>query len=51
MRDAYGRCSQFLHSQPGELNPRLPNPQDIEKEITALEAWGASIKARQAQAA
>jgi energy-coupling factor transporter ATP-binding protein EcfA2 len=51
MRDAYGRCSQFLHSQPGELNPRLPTPQDIENEIAALEAWGASIKDRQAQTA
>ena len=47
MRDAYSRCSQFLHSQPGEINPRLPTPQDIENEIAALEAWGASIKDRQ----
>lgn len=47
MREAYGRCSQLLHSQPGELNPRLPTPTDIETEITALETWVHSIRDRQ----
>ncbi|MGK0524831.1 MAG: energy-coupling factor transporter ATP-binding protein EcfA2 [Pseudomonadales bacterium] len=47
MRDAYGRCSQLLHSQPGAINPRLPSPADIEDEISHLERWTLSIKNRQ----
>lgn len=47
MREAYGRCSQLLHSQPGEVNPRLPSPADIEAEITALETWITDIRGRQ----
>ncbi len=47
MRDAYGRCSQLMHSQPGELNPRLPAPEKIEREITALETWISELKVRQ----
>lgn len=47
MRDAYGRCSELLHSQPGELNPRLPLPSSIEEEITCLEEWLVSIRERQ----
>lgn len=49
MRDAYGRCSQLLHSQPGELNPRLPSPDQIENEIAALESWAQNIRGRQDQ--
>jgi energy-coupling factor transporter ATP-binding protein EcfA2 len=49
MRDAYGRCSELLHSQPGELNPRLPTPAKIEEEIACLEAWLVSIRNRQGQ--
>ena len=47
MREAYTRCSQLLHSQPGELNPPLPSPMDIETEITTLETWITDIRARQ----
>lgn len=47
MREAYGRCSRLLHSQPGELNPRLPSPEDIEREISVLEKWVADIRSRQ----
>lgn len=47
MREAYGRCSQLLHSQPGEMNPRLPTPAQIEGEIAALETWVRSIRDRQ----
>lgn len=50
MREAYGRCSQLLHSQPGELNPRLPTPTEVETEITVLETWVQSIKCRQSNA-
>jgi energy-coupling factor transporter ATP-binding protein EcfA2 len=50
MRDAFGRCSALLHSQPGEINPRLPTPTAIQIEINALEKWTADIRARQEKA-
>jgi hypothetical protein len=36
MREAFGRCSALLHSQPGEINPPLPAPSVIETEIEML---------------
>lgn len=48
MRNAFGRCSALLHSQPGEINPRLPAPSVIEAEIDALEKWLVDIRSRQA---
>ena len=51
MREAFGRCSALLHSQPGEINPRLPAPSAIETEIDALEKWIADIRSRQEKAA
>ena len=50
MREAYGRCSQLLHSQPGEINPRLPSPANIETEIAALETWVTDLRDRQERA-
>lgn len=47
MREAFRRCSMLLHSQPGELNPRLPAPSLIEAEINALTSWLADIRSRQ----
>lgn len=51
MREAFGRCSALLHSQPGEINPRLPAPSVIEAEIDALEKWIVDIRSRQEKAA
>ena len=51
MHDAYRRFSQLLHSQPGELNQRLPTPGEIEAEIAVLETWAADIISRQKQIA
>jgi hypothetical protein len=51
MREAFGRCSALLHSQPGEINPRLPAPTAIESEIKALASWIADIWARQEKVA
>ncbi|SFD14793.1 AAA family ATPase [Tropicimonas isoalkanivorans] len=51
MREAFGRCSALLHSQPGEINPRLPAPSVIETEIDALGKWIADIRSRQEKAA
>ncbi len=51
MREAFGRCSALLHSQPGEINPRLPAPSVIEIEIDALAMWIADIRTRQEKAA
>ncbi len=51
MREAFARCSALLHSQPGEINPRLPSPSVIEREIEALAMWIADIRVRQEEAA
>lgn len=51
MREAFGRCSALLHSQPGEINQRLPAPAIIQAEIEALEAWIIDIRQRQEKAA
>ena len=48
VRDAFGRCSLLLHSQPGELNPALPPPPAIDREIKALASWISDIRQRQA---
>lgn len=47
MREAFGRCSALLHSQPGEINPRIPAPSVIQTEIETLERWIANIRVRQ----
>ena len=44
LRSAYGLPSQLLHSQPVELNPAPPSPDDINKEIDALESWFKNIQ-------
>ena len=51
MREAFGRCSVLLHSQPGEINPRLPAPSVIQAEIEVLEMWTVNIRGRQEKAA
>jgi energy-coupling factor transporter ATP-binding protein EcfA2 len=51
MREAFGRCSALLHSQPGEINPRSPAPSVIEIEIDALAMWISDIRTRQEKAA
>lgn len=48
VRDAFGRCSLLLHSQPGELNPALPAPSTIDREIKVLAGWIGNIRQRQA---
>lgn len=51
MREAFGRCSALLHSQPGEINPPLPAPSVIQTEMEMLSKWIADIRSRQEQAA
>jgi hypothetical protein len=51
VREAFGRCSKLLHSQPSELNPQLPSPDAVEIEINALARWIADIRERQAKVA
>lgn len=51
MREAFGRCSALLHSQPGEINPRLPSSSVIDSEIGALATWVADIRNRQEKVA
>ena len=47
MREAYGRCSNLLHSQAEVLNTPLPVPDKIQAEITALKDWVEDLKMRQ----
>jgi hypothetical protein len=48
MRDAYGRCSNLLHSSSETLNKPLPAPDKVQAEIDALRNWVTDIKSRQA---
>ena len=47
MRDAYGRCSSWLHSSGVGLNPNLPSANNIQQEIDALKTWHEEIRQRQ----
>lgn len=47
MRAAYRRCSALLHSDAAVLNKPLPEPQQVEAEIIALQEWSESIRQRQ----
>lgn len=51
VRDAFGRISMLLHSQPTGLTPALPAPATIEREIIELSSWLDSIRQRQKAAA
>ena len=51
MRNAFGRCSALLHSQPGEINPQFPTPAAVEAEIDALATWLDGVRKRQAEVA
>ncbi|MCG7349586.1 AAA family ATPase [Sphingomonas sp. ACRSK] len=48
MREAFGRCSELLHSEAAGLNKPLPMPDKVQVEITALKDWVESIAQRQA---
>jgi energy-coupling factor transporter ATP-binding protein EcfA2 len=47
MRDAFGRCSQLLHSVSREANRPLPTPDSVAAEINALETWYTDLQQRQ----
>lgn len=47
MRDAYGRCSSWLHSSGVGLNPNLPSAADIQQEIDVLKTWYEAIRQKQ----
>lgn len=47
MRDAFGRCSELLHSEANALNRPLPRPETLRQEIDSLEAWATDIQQRQ----
>ncbi len=50
VRDAFGRCSALLHSSSNHVNSPLPEPQELVREIDALEASMTDIRARQRRA-
>jgi hypothetical protein len=47
MRDAFGRCSNLLHSTAEALNKPTLAPEVINTEIDALAAWITDIRERQ----
>lgn len=47
MRNAYGRCSSWLHSSGVGLNLNLPSADDIQREIDALRTWYDTIRQKQ----
>lgn len=47
MREAYGRCSNLLHSEGASLNRPLPKPQVVRDEINFLKEWVVNIRERQ----
>jgi energy-coupling factor transporter ATP-binding protein EcfA2 len=47
VRDAFGRCSALLHSEPRGLNAPLPSPEKVQVEITALMTWVNSVAQKQ----
>jgi len=49
MRQHYGQCSVLLHKTSDAMNPKAPTPDDIEKEIVALEEWLKGVADRQAK--
>lgn len=49
MREAYGRCSNLLHSSSEALNKPLPPPEKVQTEINALRDWITDLKGRQAK--
>lgn len=50
MRDAFGRCSEMLHSAAVALNRPLPRPEALTSEIDALAAWTTDLRGRQDRA-
>lgn len=47
MRDAFGRCSELLHSAAPALNRPLPRPEVLKDEIDSLTAWADAMQQRQ----
>jgi len=47
MREAYGRCSELLHSSSEALNAPLPTPATLDAEIKAIRDWVADLHDRQ----
>jgi len=50
MRDAFGRCSELLHSAAPALNRPLPTPDALSAEIDALATWADNLRQRQGAA-
>jgi energy-coupling factor transporter ATP-binding protein EcfA2 len=47
MREGFQACSELLHSVGESLNPKLPSPEDLQREIEKLKLWYADIRKRQ----
>lgn len=47
MRAGFRDCSEMLHSAGESLNPKLPTPDDLQKEIEKLRQWFTDLRSRQ----
>lgn len=49
LKNGFGFCSTYCHTDPAETNRPLPNPNAIREEINRLRRWSESVRARQDQ--
>ncbi len=47
MRKHYGICSEWLHNESNTLNSKVPSPDEIHKELEALQTWITELTKRQ----
>lgn len=49
LKNGFGFCSTYCHTDPAETNRPVPNPNTIREEINRLRRWSESVRARQEQ--
>ncbi len=49
LRNGFGFCSTYCHTDPAETNRPIPNPNTIREEINRLRRWFESVRVRQDQ--
>ena len=49
LRNGFGFCSTYCHTDPAETNRPVPNPNTIREEINRLRRWSENVRARQEQ--
>ena len=49
LKNGFGICSTYCHTDPAETNRPAPSPNTIREEISRLRRWTASVRTRQEQ--